>query len=42
VVVKLLKGSNRIYSCIEREAGASKLAVVKLVKELTGLGFERS
>jgi ribosomal protein L7/L12 len=37
----LLKSSNRIHSCIE-EAGASKLAVVKMVKELTGLGLKES
>jgi ribosomal protein L7/L12 len=35
----LLKKFKQNYSCIE-EAGASKLAVVKMVKELTGLGLK--
>ncbi len=30
------------FDVILKEAGGAKLAVVKLVKDLTGLGFERS
>jgi ribosomal protein L7/L12 len=39
VVTVLLKSSNRIHSCIEEQV-LSKLAVVKMVKELTGLGLK--
>jgi ribosomal protein L7/L12 len=38
----LKRSSNRIHSYMMREAGASKLAVVKMVKELTGLGLKEN
>jgi large subunit ribosomal protein L7/L12 len=42
VVVKLLLKVQTEFTVVLKEAGASKLAVVKMVKELTGLGLKEA